>query len=57
MPCQGRVTVKAYTTKKGKTVKPHTRACPAKKGKKANYTAYKEKQRIKRIKNRFFGEV
>ena len=33
MPCTNPVNVKGYTTKRGKVVKPHTRLCPAKKGK------------------------
>ena len=50
MPCpNGRVTVKGYRTKKGKDVKPHTRACPAGMGKKANYTKYKRKGKKKPV--------
>jgi hypothetical protein len=50
MPCpNGKVSVRGYTTKKGRTVKPHTRNCPAGKGKKGNYSAYKRKGKKKPV--------
>jgi hypothetical protein len=57
MPCvNGRVTVRNHK-RKGVSVSGYTRRCPAKAGKKANYTKYQQKQKMKRIKNRFLGAV
>lgn len=47
MPCpNGRVNVKGYV-RKGRTVKGHTRKCPAKQGKKANYSKYLNRKKKK----------